>query len=101
MIIVGLVIFVILLILHRHNTQRSMNTNTSTTTTKVVKKYGPRYGPSYNPASTPYVNPVVSWWDNIFRKDYIGGCAGTRYGCCPGTNQPKRDPSGSNCARRL
>jgi hypothetical protein len=30
-------------------------------------------------------------------KKSIGGCNGTRFGCCPDNNTPKRDPSGSNC----
>ncbi len=27
----------------------------------------------------------------------VGGCAGTRYGCCPNNNTPKIDNIGSNC----
>lgn len=27
----------------------------------------------------------------------IGGCAGTRYGCCPNNQTPKVNPQGSNC----
>jgi hypothetical protein len=27
----------------------------------------------------------------------IGGCAGTRYGCCPNNFTPKINPQGSNC----
>ena len=27
----------------------------------------------------------------------IGGCAGTRYGCCPNNYTPKINPQGSNC----
>lgn len=27
----------------------------------------------------------------------IGGCAGTRYGCCPNNQTPKIDEQGSNC----
>ena len=27
----------------------------------------------------------------------LGGCAGTRYGCCPDGKTSKRDPEGSNC----
>ena len=27
----------------------------------------------------------------------IGGCAGTRYGCCPNSDMPKVDDKGSNC----
>ena len=28
----------------------------------------------------------------------IGGCAGTRYGCCPDNYTPKIDPQGTNCS---
>lgn len=27
----------------------------------------------------------------------VGGCAGTRYGCCPNTQTPRIDAKGSNC----
>jgi hypothetical protein len=27
----------------------------------------------------------------------IGGCAGTRYGCCPDGRTPKMNYNGSNC----
>ena len=27
----------------------------------------------------------------------VGGCAGTRYGCCPDTNIYKRNMAGTNC----
>lgn len=30
-------------------------------------------------------------------KTIIGGCSGTRYGCCPNTNIPKQNTRGSNC----
>ena len=41
-----------------------------------------------------YVTPHV---DVNVRKP-IGGCAGTRYGCCPNGSTPKTDSSGSNCS---
>lgn len=31
----------------------------------------------------------------------IGGCAGTRYGCCSDGKTSKRDASGSNCPEIL
>lgn len=43
----------------------------------VINKY---------PVSQPQPQPVV-----------IGGCAGTRYGCCPNGSTPKMNVIGSNC----
>ena len=40
----------------------------------------PIYPDRYNP-----VNPI------------IGGCSGTRYGCCPNNKTSKLNPQGSNC----
>ena len=31
----------------------------------------------------------------------VGGCRGTRYGCCPDNMTPKRDLYGSNCSSYL
>jgi hypothetical protein len=44
----------------------------------------PNPKPNPNPVPSPYVKP-------------IGGCAGTRYGCCPNGSTPRVDASGSNC----
>lgn len=30
-------------------------------------------------------------------KPRIGGCAGTRFGCCPNGRTPRANPWGSNC----
>ena len=38
---------------------------------------------------------------NVTRKTVIiGGCSGTRWGCCRDGYTPKQGPSGSNCHRR-
>jgi len=50
-------------------------------------KPGPGYSPPPNPVPGPSPPP----------KKPIGGCAGTRYGCCPDNRTPKFDQSGSNC----
>lgn len=31
------------------------------------------------------------------RSHRIGGCAGTRYGCCPNGRTPRANPRGTNC----
>ena len=60
---------------------------------------GYRPGPGYQPP--PYVPPPpapgpVPPTPGPFPKP-IGGCAGTRYGCCPNNNTPKINQQGSNC----
>jgi hypothetical protein len=79
-IIIGVVITLVLLfILYSHSQQ---STTTTYTANVVVNKRRPR----------PHVNPDVD-------AHVVGGCAGTRYGCCPGGVEPKRDAVGSNCRR--
>ena len=43
-----------------------------------------------SPVPAPIPNPI------IIRKP-IGGCAGTRYGCCPNGITAKIDANGTNC----
>jgi hypothetical protein len=50
-------------------------------------------GPGYQPPQ-PYVPPPPT--PGPFPKP-IGGCAGTRYGCCPNNTTPKINEQGSNC----
>lgn len=61
-----------------------------------INYYGsncPRYkpGPGYLPEHDyiPGPGPIP--------PKPIGGCSGTRYGCCPNNLTPKVDESGSNC----
>lgn len=52
---------------------------------------GPGYYPSRYippPAPGPVPGPVPR---------PIGGCAGTRYGCCPNNSTPKINEQGTNC----
>ena len=44
--------------------------------------------PPPTPTPQPYVPPP---------QKPIGGCAGTRYGCCPNNTTPKINEQGSNC----
>jgi hypothetical protein len=51
---------------------------------------GYRPGPGYpNPPPPPGPGPRP--------PKAIGGCSGTRYGCCPNNQTPKIDMQGSNC----
>jgi hypothetical protein len=54
---------------------------------------GPGYLPTPNPVLPP--NPIPG--PSPPPKKPIGGCAGTRYGCCPDNIKPKIDVNGSNC----
>jgi hypothetical protein len=45
------------------------------------------------PPPSPYVPPPPP----VPGPKPIGGCAGTRYGCCPNNNTPKINQQGSNC----
>jgi hypothetical protein len=47
----------------------------------------PGYPPPLPPQPAPAPNPPKP----------IGGCSGTRYGCCPNNSTPKINPQGSNC----
>jgi hypothetical protein len=77
-IIIGVVITLVLLfILYSHGQQSA----TTTYSANVVVR---------RPRPKPHVNPDAY---------VVGGCAGTRYGCCPGGVEPKRDAVGSNCGR--
>lgn len=51
-------------------------------------------GPGYYPNPQPY-NPPPG--PPPLPPKPIGGCAGTRYGCCPNNMTPKINMQGSNC----
>jgi hypothetical protein len=52
--------------------------------------------PAYNPGPGYYPTPHIPIPESRPSKP-IGGCAGTRYGCCPNNQYPKIDQQGSNC----
>lgn len=68
-----------------------------------INYYGtncPGYNPGPGYSQTPNLpppNPVPG--PALPPKKPIGGCAGTRYGCCPDNNTPKLDQLGSNCIK--
>ena len=47
--------------------------------------------PNIQPTPTPSPNPRPN------PKKLIGGCEGTRYGCCPYSEIPKLNEIGTNC----
>jgi len=51
-------------------------------------------GPGYFPEPQPYIPPPGP---PPLPPKPIGGCAGTRYGCCPNNITPKINMQGSNC----
>jgi hypothetical protein len=53
----------------------------------VVKPYVPPPQPGPPPQPAPPPTPPKP----------IGGCAGTRYGCCPNNTTPKINQQGTNC----
>jgi hypothetical protein len=53
----------------------------------VVKPYVPPPKPGPPPQPAPPPTPPKP----------IGGCAGTRYGCCPNNTTPKINQQGTNC----
>jgi hypothetical protein len=53
-------------------------------------------GPGYIPVRKPYVPPPGPPQPTP-TPNPIGGCAGTRYGCCPNNITPKINPQGTNC----
>jgi len=49
--------------------------------------------PNIQPTPNPKPNPTPS----PTPKKLIGGCEGTRYGCCPYSEIPKLNEIGTNC----
>ena len=52
--------------------------------------------PQYNPGPG-YPHPPPPPGPGPVPPKPVGGCAGTRYGCCPNNQTPKLDPRGTNC----
>jgi len=67
----------------------------------------PSVGPPQLPSPAPpiYINEDDYEFDGNFGRDHrrrhrnkVGGCSGTRYGCCPDSDVAKVDSDGSNCS---
>jgi hypothetical protein len=52
-------------------------------------------GPGYQPGPGPLPGPLPG--PGPMRPKPIGGCAGTRFGCCANNQTPKINAQGSNC----
>jgi hypothetical protein len=58
---------------------------------------GYRIQPGYFPPQPIPPQPIPQPPQPIPQPKPIGGCAGTRYGCCPNNYTPKINEQGSNC----
>ena len=92
------------------NSNNSNNANCSQTTfgccpngvDSKINFYGtncPRYNPMPGYSPNPGYNPSPGIQKPIVQNQIapIGGCSGTRYGCCPNNQTPRIDIQGSNC----
>jgi hypothetical protein len=51
----------------------------------------------YTPIPNPVPYPVPYPTPTPVYKPMVGGCAGTQYGCCPNSTEPKVNMIGANC----
>jgi hypothetical protein len=109
-IILGIILLVLIILNHITivtTTNTSRQGNCSQTTfgccpdgiNSKINFYGtncPGYnpGPGYKPTPPP---PPPPPGPGPAPPKPIGGCAGTRYGCCPNNQTPKINQQGSNC----
>jgi hypothetical protein len=63
----------------------------------VVVNTNPSPQPVPNPVPTPVPVPVPTPVPTPVPSPMVGGCAGTRYGCCPYSSIAKLNVIGSNC----
>ncbi len=63
----------------------------SSTTTYINRWFPSQNRPPYIPYPQPQPHPQPH------PQPLIGGCSGTRYGCCPNSLTAKSDARGSNC----
>uniref|UniRef100_A0A6C0B0I9 Uncharacterized protein n=1 Tax=viral metagenome TaxID=1070528 RepID=A0A6C0B0I9_9ZZZZ len=49
-----------------------------------------------NPIPVPYPVPYPTPVTPVY-KPMVGGCAGTQFGCCPNSSDPKVNAAGTNC----
>ena len=104
-IILGIILLVLIILNHITIVQtNSIQANCSQTTfgccpdgvNSKVNFYGTNC-PGYKPGPGYYPTPPPPPGPGPLPPKPIGGCAGTRYGCCPNNQTAKIDAQGSNC----
>ena len=108
-IVLGIILCILIILNHitiisTNSSSASSSTNASCSQTAFgccpngvdskVNFYGTNC-PGYNPGPGYYPSQYIP--PRVTGPAPIGGCAGTRYGCCPNNNTPKINPQGSNC----
>ena len=112
-IVLGIILLVLIML---NNITIVTTTTTSTTSTKKASCSQTAFGccpdgvnskvnyygsncPGYRPGPGYYPTPPqpLPPGPGPLPPKPIGGCAGTRYGCCPNSQTPKIDEQGNNC----
>jgi hypothetical protein len=111
-IILGIILLVLIILNHI-----TIITTTTTTTTETEQANcsqtafgccpdGVNSKVNFNGTNCPGYRPGPGYYSNVpppppgpgpMPPKPIGGCAGTRYGCCPNNQTSKIDQQGSNC----
>jgi len=110
--VLGIILLILIVLNHITIISSTVSTNTSNTSNascsqtsfgccpngvdSKINYYGTNC-PGYKPGPGYYPSPYVPNSNQIPGPKPIGGCAGTRYGCCPNNNTPKINEQGSNC----
>jgi hypothetical protein len=108
-IILGIILLILIILNHITIVQKTTSTSQATCAQTAfgccpdgvnskINFYGtncPGYkpGPGYYPTPPPPLPPGPG----PRPPKPIGGCGGTRYGCCPNNKTPKINAQGSNC----
>lgn len=81
--LLGFSIFAVLVFIAINIVSNNRSNENSGGSTVIIPSWNP-----WRPRPTPRPTP---------RQHLIGGCAGTRYGCCSNGTTAKKDAVGSNC----
>ncbi len=110
LIILGVILLILIILNHVAIVKTSTTTQANCSQTAFgccpdgvnskINYYGtncPGYRPGPGYPLYPGPNPVGPPGPGPTPPKPIGGCAGTRYGCCPNAQTPRIDIKGSNC----